>query len=654
MPTGVTSGQTYYVSATGITANTFRITDLDGVEINTSSTGSGTITGLAFYGAVPVFQTDPTDATEVVAANTVTITIAAPGVVTWTGHGLSRAQPITFATTGALPTGLTAGTTYYVSSSSLATDTFRVSTSVANALAGTNITTTGTQSGVQTASALGSSTLTVTLTAHGLSVGDTINFPISTTVGASAWATSVFGTYTATTVADANTFTISLNAVTSQPGKTGMNSNKSQIRYAITPGVTPDGSGYGVGGYGEGGYGTGTSVAGISGTPITATNWSLDNWGPVLISNPENGAIYAWNPTGGNSTSQVVSQAPPFNGGCFVAMPAQILVVWGSTSTQNIGVDQDPLLVKWSDQLDYTNWTVSTTTQAGSYRIPTGSKIVGGLQGPQNALLWTDLDVYAMQYVGYPLVFGFNKIGASCGLISKNAAGQLGGLVFWMGKSNFFALTGKGAEPMPCTVWDKVFQDLDTDNAHKIKCGANTVFNEMWWFYPTLSDGTGENSAWVKLNIIEGSWDYGTFGRSAWIDQSVLGNPIGTTQSGLIYEHEDSQDADGQPMTSSFTTGYWRIGDGQNIAFVDQIIPDMRWGLLGGDQDASLTFTFYSQDFPSDTPIVYGPYTVTQLTAQVYSRIRGRQMAMKVESNDLGSFWRIGKNTYRFAVDGRR
>jgi hypothetical protein len=257
-----------------------------------------------------------------------------------------------------------------------------------------------------------------------------------------------------------------------------------------------------------------------------------------------------------------------------------------------------------------------------------------------------------MQYVGYPLVFGFNKIGASCGLIGKYAAGQLGGTVFWMGPSNFFALTGSGATPLPCPVWDAVFQDLDPTNKTKVVCAPNTVFNEIWWFYP--SNGATENDSYVKLNTVEGSWDYGPIGRSAWIDQSVLGTPIGTTSNGVIFQHESGQDAAGQPITSSFTTGYFRVGDGEQICFVDQIIPDMRWGLYGQDQDANLTLTFYSQNSPSDTPRTYGPYSMTQGTNQIYTRIRGRQISLKVESSDLGSFWRLGRLTYRFSTDGRR
>ena len=655
MPTGMTSGQTYYVSASGLGANSFRIQDLNGRAINTSSTGTGTITGLAFYGAVPVFQTLAADATSAITAETVTITIATPGVVTWTGHPFTEGQAIRFSTSGALPTGITAGTTYYISSAGLTANTFQIAASFSDAIAGTSsVATSGSQSGVQTATALGSSILNVTLEDHGLSVGDTIAFSIPTTIGSGSFATTILGTYPATAVTDADNFTISLDAVTSLPLKTGMNGNKSQILYDLTPGIVPTGSGYGIGDYGEGGYGTGETISGVSGDPITATDYSFDNWGPILIANPRHGAIYAWDPAGGNETAQLVVNAPPFNTGCFVAMPAQILVAYGSSSVQNIGVEQDPLLVRWSDQLNYNVWTTSTTTQAGRYRIPTGSRIVGALQGPQSALIVTDLDAWVMQYVGYPIVFGFNKVGASCGLASQKAACQLGGMVYWMGKANFYALTGKGGEPIPCTVWDAVFQDLDLDNVDKVRAWPNTVFNEVWWFYPSLSGGTGENDKWVKLNVIEGAWDYGSFGRSACLDLSVVGNPITTTYQGSIYEHEVGQNDGTSTMTSSFTTGYARVGDGENFVFIDQIIPDMRFGLRGQDQDADLSITIYVQDYPSDTPWVHGPYSFNSLTKRIEPRLRGRQIAFKLESSDLDSFWRLGKITYRYAIDGRR
>jgi len=532
----------------------------------------------------------------------------------------------------------------YPISISLGTHKYRI---VAKQNATASVTGGGTVPSFTTVS--GSATVSVTLADHGLSAGDTINFPIPTTVGG----VTILGTYIAVSITSTSVFTIVADQTASSSTSVSMNSGNAEILYDITLGPTSSGTGYGIGPYGDGGYGTGTTTGNQTGTPINARDWTSDNWSDYLLTCPTNGGIYYWKPNGGFQNVQLAPNAPAFNGGIFVAMPAQILVAWGSTSTQNIGVDQDPLLIKWSDQLDFQNWTPSTETQAGSYRIPTGSKIVGGLQGPQSALIWTDLDVWAMQYVGYPLVFGFNKIGASCGLISSHGAAQLGGIVYWMGMSNFFALTGSGATPIPCPIWDEVFQDLDTTNAYKCRAAANTVFNEVWWFYPSLSGGTGENDSYVKLNVVEGSWDYGPLARSAWIDQSVLGNPIGASPTGLIYQHEEGEDADGQPINWSFTTGYWTVGDGQNIAFVDWFLPDMRFGTVNGPQTASVQIQFHAQYYPGGSVTNSPTYTFTQNTPYLNPRIRGRQIAMTVSGNDIGSFVRLGLNRYRWAPDGK-
>ena len=495
----------------------------------------------------------------------------------------------------------------------------------------------------------GSSSVTVTLAAHGLSVGGRINFAIPTTVGGVV----IYGNYSVVTVPSSSTFTIAVDTPATSGATISMNGGNAQIVYTIALGPPSSGTGYGTGGYGTGGYGTGTIPGEQTGTPITATDWTVDNWGEILLACPTNGGIFFYRPGGGFQNAQLIAAAPAFNTGIFVSMPYQILIAYGSTVTQDIGVAQDPLTIKWSDQGNFFDWTPSLTNQAGSYRIPTGSMIVGGLQGPQNAIIWTDLDVWAMQYIGFPLVFGFNKIGSSCGLIGQHAAMQLGGNVYWMGRSNFFALTGNGAAAIPCTVWDKVFQNLDTANAHKAVAFANTIFNEVGWFYPSKSGGTGENDSYVKLNVAEGSWDYGPMGRSAWIDQSVLGNPIATTASGVIYRHEDGFDADGQPINAVMQTGYWAINNGSDIAFVDWFQPNMRFGLIDGDQNASLTVTFYSQMFPGGPVRTYGPYPFNGSKSYINTRIRGRQMAMRIESNDIGSFWRLGLNRYRYAMDGK-
>jgi hypothetical protein len=264
-----------------------------------------------------------------------------------------------------------------------------------------------------------------------------------------------------------------------------------------------------------------------------------------------------------------------------------------------------------------------------------------------------------MQYAGPPYVYQFNELGNGCGLIGRKAAGSIGGIVYWMGQSQFYRLAGSGVEPIRCPVWDVVFQDLDTNNLDKIRIAANSRFNEITWYFPTNSNG-GENEGYVKYNIGLDQWDYGFnsvanpyVARSAWINESVLGPPIGAGLNTFIYQHETSQNADGQPMVSSFQTGYFVLSEADVKMFIDQVWPDMKWGYFGGTQGANINLTFYVADYAGQTPIAYGPYTLTQATTYVTPRFRGRLVSIKIESNDIDSWWRLGNFRYRLQPDGR-
>lgn len=257
-----------------------------------------------------------------------------------------------------------------------------------------------------------------------------------------------------------------------------------------------------------------------------------------------------------------------------------------------------------------------------------------------------------MQYVGQPYVYAFNEIGTGCGLIGPKAATSLNGVVYWMSQSQFFMLAGGGVQPIQCPIWDVIFQDLDTTNLDKIRVAANSRFNEISWFYPTTGNG-GEINAYVKYNIGLGQWDFGTLSRTAWINQSVFGPPIGASPDGVIYQHETSPNADGQPMTSYFQTGYFVLSDADVLTYIDQFWPDAKWGYYDGVQDANLLITFYVTNYPGDTPQVYGPYEVIQGTEYISPRFRGRLVSIRVESNDINSFWRLGAMRYRFAPDGK-
>ena len=489
----------------------------------------------------------------------------------------------------------------------------------------------------------GSSRVTVTLNSHGFFDGDSFPVLISTTVGG----ITLSGNYT---VSSATTNTFIITASSSATSTTTISENNGNAYFVYYDGVGPQqaNAGYGVGGYGSGGYGSGVVTPSLPGTAITAIDWSLDNWGETLIANPLNGPIYQWSPSENNPVATIIPEAPQVNEGCFVAMPQRQIIAYGSTFN---GI-KDPLLIRWCDVGDYNSWIGLVTNQAGSYRIPKGSKIVQAIQGPQQGLIWTDLGVWAMQYVGPPYVYQFNEVGTGCGLIGRKAATSVNGIVYWMGQSQFFRLAGSGVEPIRCPIWDVIFQDLDTDNLDKIRVAPNSRFGEISWFYPTRSNG-GEVSHYVKYNFLIDQWDFGTLARTAWINESVLGPPIGAGPDRFIYQHETSPDADGQAINASFQTGYFALSEADVKMFIDQIWPDMKWGYYGGTQGAQVQITFYVTDYAGQTPLQYGPYTMTQSTTFITPRFRGRLVSIKVDSNDIGSFWRIGNIRYRIQPDGK-
>lgn len=513
-----------------------------------------------------------------------------------------------------------------------------------------SVSTAGTVPQFTTANA--TATVTVTLTAHGMSVGSIVVFPISTTGNG----VTIVGAYTVTGITDPNNFTITASSQANAGSSFFMNSGLAQLVYYLNIGPAAAGAGVGLGAYGAGGFGTGVTPASQTGTAITATDWSDDNWGQILLSCPQGGGVYQFDPTGGFSNAGLVSSAPVFNGGLFVSVSQQILVLWASTETKDIGIEQDPMLVRWSAVGDYTDFVPLTTNQAGSFRIPIGSTIRGGMAVSNQDFIWTDLDLWSMNYQGLPFVFGFNKIGAGAGLISSHAAQQLRGGVYWMGPSNFYSYNSSGVAVIPCSVWDFVFQNMNTAHAANVRTLPNTPFNEVGWAFPSAASSNGENDSYVKFNITEpGSpWDYGSLPRSAWIDQTILGNPIGATPGGIIYQHETSNDADSGPLSASFTTGYFYIAEGEEFAVVDQVLPDFKYGTFGASAGAQIQMSFNLINYTGDTPTVFGPYTVTSTTQYISTRMRGRQMSITIASSDVGSFWRIGKCRYRYAPSGRR
>lgn len=486
-----------------------------------------------------------------------------------------------------------------------------------------------------------SHTVTVTLAKHGLTVGAIYPVNVSTAVGG----LTLTGSYVAQTTPTVNTFTIDGGSAATSTATASENGGNVQIQYYIHSGSASPTIlvGYGGGDYGDGDYGLDN---GGSSSTSPLRQWFFDTWGQDAIGNPTNGTLYVWIPPfATNPNMTAVAGAPTAMTASFVAMPQQIVVALGA----EVSGTQDPKLIRWSDVDDYNDWTATALNQAGSFRIPTGSRIVGGFQTPFQALIWTDLDAWAMQYVQPPFIFGFNRIGNNCGLIAARAAAAVQTQVYWMGYKQFYVFgSGAGVQSLNCTVWDIVFNNLDFANADKIFCATNSLFNEVTWFFPSLN-GRGEVDTYVKYTTDSGVWDYGAMVRTCWEDQSVFGPPVAVDGDRYIQQHETSNDADGLPMDSYAVSSFSDVSQGEDFSFIDQVLVNVN----DEAQQTTLDLVLYSAKNTASAVLYKGPYPVTASTQYVSTRLRGRFLAMRIGSSDLGSFWRFGAIRFRFSVDGK-
>lgn len=486
-----------------------------------------------------------------------------------------------------------------------------------------------------------------------LQPGNRIGFSLPTSVGG----VTILGQYIVFEVVNDVTFTFYENEVPTFSDSQTMNGGYVNLTYWKTNGPVNAGGGYGAGPYGQYGYGQGAPLPPPAGTRYTADRWYLDNVGATLIASAVGGPIFSWSTVGGYDNLSIIPDAPTKQNGAFVSMPQGQIMAWGCNDA--INPVQNPLYIRWSDAQNFTNWTIGGQSQAGFYTIPTGSKIVRGIQAQTVQYWFTDIDLYTAQYVGYPSYFGFTKVGAGCGLVAPQAVGVIGNSLYWMSQKQFFTSQSGGAPaPIPCPVWDFIFQNLDQRYVDNVVCGANSLFNEVSWFFPSTSSANGIPDAYVCLNVQYGEWDFGYLSRTAWSDQSLLGPPVGADANGWVYQHETSNNlAVGlqiQPIRSQMTTGYYSISNGQDLSFVDWALPDFKWGQYNQAKNAEITFTFFVTDYAGQTPKTLGPYTVTQQTPYISPRFRGRYVSMKIESEDLNSFWRLGAVRLRIAPAGRR
>jgi len=531
----------------------------------------------------------------------------------------------------------------------------------------------------------GSSTITVADTAHGAVVGDFVTFSGAASLGGTITANVLNQEYRITEIVNANSYKISARTagtsvsditVDGQYSPTLVNANGSDTgnggssvvgAYQINVGLDTSvfGTGWGAGTWSRQGWG---DAAVIDPIKDTLRIWEHDNFGEDLVLNVHNGNIFYWDKTNGLATRAVAlntlagaSGTPTIATKVIVSDVDRHVIAFGCDPLTNIGV-QDPLLIRFSDQENAADWTPTTTNTAGDLRLGSGSKIVTAVETRQQILVFTDVSLHAMQYVGPPFTFGINMISENITIRSPISVAAVEDTVYWMGKNEFYVYNG-GVQTLSCSVRDYVFSDFNTQQAEKAFASVNSSFSEIWWFYPSSS--SDNNDRYVVYNYLQNIWYYGTLTRTAWIDRGVEENPIAAGRDGYLYNHEIGfDDGSTSPVTaisSYIESSQFDIGDGDQFSFVRRLIPDLTFRSSTASTPTA-NFTLKARNFPGGAYLQSSAKAVEktasvpveQFTQDAHVRLRGRSVAIRVDSSNTGTGWRLGSPRIDVRSDGRR
>ena len=512
----------------------------------------------------------------------------------------------------------------------------------------------------------GSNVVTVTQTAHNLANGQAVIFANATATGgvSAVLLNTLF--YPSVVNANAYSITVQVNANASVTGGGNV------IAYTET---------------GDHGWGEGFT----SGIGQQLRLWTNDNYGQELFIAPRGGSIFYWIPTGStypNSTSggfgtraqylSVQSTAAGYDGSRVPTATFQIsassiqrfVIAFGSNpyDPNTASTTFDPMLVRWSDQENPYEWVPAVTNQSGEFRLSSGSFIMGARNTRQEILVWTDAAIYSMQYLGPPYVWGFQILMDNISVMSPNSMITINNVTYWMGVDKFYMYSGR-VETLPCSLWQYTFEDINKEQAFQVFCGGNESYNEVWWFY--CSQGSNVINKYMIYNYLERSWYYGTLGRTAWLDSGLRQYPMAADYNSRMLFHEAAvDDVSGVapvPINAYVQSSDFDIGDGHNFGFVWRILPDVNFNgsnvnnpyvTMRVKPRQNSGAPYGAADNPEvisgDNFSTASTYNVQEFTGQVYTRLRGRQLAFRIESDSLGVAWQLGSPRIDIRNDGRR
>ena len=514
----------------------------------------------------------------------------------------------------------------------------------------------------------GSSTITATDTSHGAVAGDFVTFSDAATLGGNITAAVLNQEYEIVSIPNSNTFTFvakdtSGTEVTANSSDTGNGGSSTVGTYQINVGldVYVSSTGWGVDTWGAGTFGSSTALSLNNQLRL----WTIDNFGDDVIAAPRGGPLYYWDESSGLGTRAVLASSRSGASNTPVAV-SQLLMSDVDRHVIALGCNPigsstiDPLLVRFSDAENAVDWTPTATNSAGGVRLSTGSLIVGGLQTRQEILIWTDVGVVSMRFVGQPFIFSFNEIATGMSLISPNGAATAGGVVYFMDDGAFYQYAGS-VQKLPCTVLDYIFSDFNKGQAYKVFAAPNPKYNEIIWFYPSAS--STEIDRYVTYNYLENSWSIGTtsdgFVRTAWNPAYSLDYPIAASKnddSGLnyLYNQEFGCLADGNGFTAFIESSDFDLDPaGEKFMFMSKLIPDLEFR-KSSDTGNTVDFIIKGRDYPLQDLSTLSTTSVTPSSTFANIRGRSRQSAIRV-SNSTGNFgWRLGDIRLELRQDGKR
>jgi hypothetical protein len=532
----------------------------------------------------------------------------------------------------------------------------------------TTLTTPATDNCVDTTS--GSTTVNINVTGHGCTTGDYV-IVSGVTGNPGGVPNAEINAEHVVTVVDVNNFTITVT--TAATSTTTAGGTAITIECQISPGfaATTFGYGWGTGGFGSTGWGLGSS------TPVNLQqrDWWFDNFDNDLVMNIRNGAIYYWERgslaapatalatpavllsslTGANSVPNVAMQV-------LISQNDKHLLALGCQPYGGSSSDFDPLLIRWASQDEPQVWNPISTNSAGFIRVSRGSRIVRGLATRQEILVWTNSSLYSLQYTGTTDVFSLQELADNISIIGPRAVATANNVTYWMGQDKFYVYNGQ-VQTLPTTLRQYIYEDINFNQVDQIVAGTNEGFTEVWWFYPSASSNW--NDRYVIYNYLENAWYYGSMVRTAWLDTALRSKPVAVSTAqdatvGYLYEHETGVNDDTLPMECFIQSADFDLGDGEQFMLTRRLLPDVNFtNSTAAQPEVTMTIrpkrfsgTAYTNDASDSQRVI--ETSVDQYTGQVFVRARGRQMAFKVSSDDLGVQWQLGSVRLDVRQDGKR